>query len=251
MTDISKNVIKKIKDKKLNPLPKKYFFLKRALTWMIVGGFILLGIIACSVIIFQIKHADWDLYHLLNYTFLDYILLILPYFWFIFLLIFLVVVCFYFKRTERGYRIHATIIILTSILLTIIGGFLLYNTGFSEWLEFEFQEKIPVYRILNPGRHRMWMSPRKGLLAGEIVRLISQHEITIKDLHGNKWEIDISKTYWRGKLRPEIGLKIKLKGKITNDNKFKASEIRPLFGRGYGRKNRIRDLRRQRRNQIP
>lgn len=251
MTEISKNVIKQIKKEKLKPYPKKYFILKKSVTWTLFGLSILLGIIASSVVIFQIKHTDWDLYHLLNYTLLSYVILILPYFWFAFLFFFLVVAYYYFRRTERGYRINTTIIILSSILLSIIGGLLLYQTGFSESLESVFQEKIPIYRMINYGRHRMWMSPQKGLLAGEIVKLASSQEIKVKDLQGNVWKIDISNTLWRGKLRPEIGLKIKLIGNKTGDNKFIASEIRPLFGRGYGRKHEIRGFWHKRRNQIP
>jgi len=250
MTDISENVIKKIKKENLNPYPKKYFFLKKSVTWTLFGVSILLGIIACSVIIFQIKHTDWDLYHLLNYTFLDYMIIILPYFWIIFLFIFLVVAYFYYRRTAKGHLINTTIIILSSILFSIIGGFLLYQTGFSENLESLFQERIPFYRKLNPGMHRMWMSPQNGLLAGEIVKLISAQVIEIEDLQGNVWEIDISNTIWRGKLRPGIGLKIKLIGKKTGDNKFIAKEIRPLFGRGYGRNRGTRGFWHKKRNQI-
>ena len=251
MTDLSKNVIKKIKKEKIEPYSKKSFFLKKTVTWMLFGLSILLGIIASSVAIFQIKHAEWDLYHLLNYTLLRYIILILPYFWLFFLIIFLVVAYSYFRRTEKGYKINTTLLILSSVLLSIIGGFLLYQTGFSEKLESVFQEKVPIYRWINFGRHRMWMSPQRGLLAGEITKIISSQEIEFMDLQGKNWIIDISKAVWRGRLRPGIGLKVKLIGKITRDNQFMASEIRPLYGRGHGRQRGMRGFGHRKRNQIP
>ena len=235
MTDISEKVIKKIKKDKIEPHSKKRFILKRTAIWMLLGLSLLLGIVACSVVIFQIKHAEWDFYHLLDYTLLRYIILILPYFWITFLIIFLILVYLNFRRTERGYRIKPVLVIFCTFLISILGGFLLYQTGFSEKLEAVFQEKIPVYRWVNSGRHRMWMSPHRGLLSGEILKLVSSQEIEFRDLQGKNWIVDISNAIWRGRLRPSPGLKIKLIGEMTGDNKFKASEIRPLYGRGYGR----------------
>jgi TM2 domain-containing membrane protein YozV len=164
----------------------------------------------------------------------------LPYFWFFFLLIFLGMASVYFRRTEKGYRFHIAMIISGCLVISAIGGFLLYHTGFSEKLETLFQEKIPVYRTLTSGRHRMWQSPENGLLAGEITELVSDGLIGIRDLQGHRWRIDISNALWRGRLRPEIGLKIKLIGKATAEKSFTASEIRPLIGRGYRRRFKTR-----------
>jgi hypothetical protein len=236
MTDISKNVIKKIRRERLKPRPRRYYYFRKALIWAMFGLSTLLGIMAASVIVFQIKHADWDLYHLFDYTLLDYVVLMLPYFWFFFLLIFLGVASVYFRRTERGYRFHIAAIISGCLLISVIGGLLLYHTGFSEKLEILFQDKIPVYRTLIPGRHRMWQSPENGLLAGEITELVADRLIGIRDLQGNRWQIDTSNALWRGRLRPEIGLKIKLIGKVIGEKSFAASEIRPLIGRGYRRR---------------
>ncbi len=104
MTDISKKVIKKIKKKKIEPYSKKHVFIKKSIPWTLLALSVLLGIIASSVVIFQIKHVERDLYHLLNYTPLRYVLLILPYFWLVLLVIFFVVAYRNFRRTERGYR---------------------------------------------------------------------------------------------------------------------------------------------------
>lgn len=249
MTDISKNVIKKIKKEKIEPYSKKHFFLKKSIIWTLFGLAILLGIIASSVAIFQIKHADWDLYHLLDYSLLSYVILIIPYFWLVFLIIFLVVANIYFQRTERGYRIKPALVILAIILLSITGGFLLYQTGFSEKLESIFQEKVPIYRWLHAGRHRVWMSPQKGLLAGEIIKINSAQEIVFKDLNEDHWTVDVSSALWRGRLRPEIGLKIKLMGKMQPDRQFLALEIRPLYGRYHSKHRRARGFRHKKRYQ--
>ena len=249
MNDISKNILKKIKEEKIQPYSKKHFFLKKSFVWTLFGLSILLGIVSSSVTLFQLKHTDWDLYDRLNYSLLEFLAITIPYFWLIFLMIFIGTAYAYFRRTEKGYRYHTVLIIAASVIVSIVGGIGVYQTGFSEKLEAVFQENIPVYRIINRGRHRMWMSPEQGFLAGEINKIISVQEIELIDLHGNNWVIDISNTLWRGRLRPEVGLEIKLIGKIKVKDQFIATEIRPLQGRrvqGKGRR-----LRSGRRNGIP
>ena len=239
MTDISKNILNKIKKEKIQPYSKKRFFVKKSFIWTLFGLSILLGIVASSVIIFQLKHTDWDLYNLSNYSLLEFLAMAIPYFWLLFLMIFIGLALNYFRRTEKGYRYHTLLIITISVIVSIIGGIGVYQTGFSERLETVFQENIPVYRMINRGRHRMWMSPEQGLLAGEIKEIISVQEIELIDLHGNSWIIDISNAFWRGRLRPEAGLEIKLIGKIKIKGQFVATEIRPIQGRrvqGKGRR---------------
>jgi hypothetical protein len=245
MTDISKNILQKIKKEKIQPYSKKHFLLKKSIVWTLFGLSILLGIVASSVTIFQLKHTDWDLYDRSNYSLLEFLAIVIPYFWLIFLMIFIGIAYNYFRRTEKGYRYHTLLIIAISIIVSIIGGIGVYQTGFSERIEAVFQENIPVYRMINRGRHRMWMSPEQGLLAGEIKEIISAEEIELIDLHGNNWVIDISRAFWRGRLRPEVGLEIKLIGKIKFKGQFVATEIRPLQGRRMqGRGRRLRSSRR-------
>ena len=247
MTDISKNVLKKIKIEKIEPYSKKRFFLKKSFVWTLFWLSILLGIVASSVTIFQLKHTEWDLYHRSNYGLIEFLVMAIPYFWLIFLMIFIGIAYHYYRRTEKGYRYHTLLIITMSVIVSIIGGMGVYQTGFSERIEAVFQENIPVYRAINRGRHRMWMSPEQGLLAGEIEEIISVQEIKIIDLHGNNWTIDISSAFWRGRLRPEVGLEIKLIGKMNVKGQFVATEIRPLQGRRMqGRGRRLRSSRRNR-----
>jgi len=145
---------------------------------------------------------------------------------------------YYFRRTEHGYRHAAIWVILSSIVLSIIGGGLLYSTSLPERLERVFQENVSFYRKLQERKQRVWISPEQGLLAGTITRIISEKNIEIKDLQNNIWVIDISDTVWRGRLEPAEGLKIKIVGKMKEKNQFVANGIRPWKGRRYQHGNR-------------
>jgi len=232
MTDLSKKIFDKMGESEIKPLSSKYFMFKRSVIWILFFLSIILGCLSSSVAIFQLKHADWDLYQQLGDSFLEFLLLIAPYFWIFFLICFTILVYFYFRRTERGYRYNTGLVILLSIIVSILGGELLYQTGFSEKLENIFAEKIPFYQGVSQQKQRMWVAPEKGLLAGKIAEVKSSQEIELIDFEYKKWIVDISNTFWRGRLIPEVDLVIKIIGKIDGDNRFVAEDIRPWMGKG-------------------
>lgn len=241
MADISKDILQKIKKDKVRPYPKQYFLLKRSVIWTVFGLSILLGSIASAIAIFQLRYAEWDLYKHLSHSLVEFVLLVIPFFWLIFLLGFTGFAYYYFRRTEQGYRYAAVWIILSSIVLSIIGGGTLYSTSLPERLERVFQENVPFYRKLQERKQKVWMSPGQGLLAGRIIKIISDQKVEIEDLQGNNWVIDIGDTIWRGRLRPAEDLKIKILGEMKGQNRFVANEIRPWKGRiDQGRKRHLR-----------
>lgn len=236
MTDLSKDILQKIKKDEVRPYPKQYFLLKRSVIWTVFGLSILLGSIACAIAIFQLRYAEWDLYKNLSHSLVGFILLVIPFFWLIFLMGFTCFAYYYFRRTEHGYRYAAVWVISSSIALSIIGGGLLYSTSLPERLERVFQENVTFYRKLQERKQKVWMSPTHGLLTGRIIKIISDQKVEIEDLQGNIWVIDIADTIWRGRLRPAEDLEIKILGEMKGQNRFVANEIRPWKGRrGQGR----------------
>ena len=241
MKDISKNILQKIKEDKVRPYSKGRFLFRRSVIWTVFGLSILLGSVASAIAIFQLKYAEWDLYQHLSHSPLEFALLVIPFFWLIFLLGFTVFAYYYFRRTEQGYRCRTLWVISGSIALSIIGGGILYATGLSERLETAFQHNVAFYRELQERKQRVWMSPGQGLLAGKIVKIISEQKIQIEDLQGNIWVIDTGDTIWKARLRPAKNLKIKILGKIKGENQFVADEIRSWQGRkGRGRNRHLR-----------
>ncbi|MEA3279037.1 MAG: hypothetical protein U9Q38_00330 [Thermodesulfobacteriota bacterium] len=241
MKDISKNILQKIKKDKVRPYSKGRFLFRRSVIWTVFGISILLGSVASAIAIFQLQYAEWDLYQHLSHRPLEFVLLVIPFFWLIFLLGFTGFTYYYFRRTEQGYRYRTLWVISGSIALSIIGGGILYATGLSERLETVFQYNVPFYRELQERKQRVWMSPGQGLLAGKIVKIISEQKIQVEDLQENIWIIDIGDTIWKGRLKPAKNLKIKILGKMKGESQFIADEIRPLQGRkGRGRMRHLR-----------
>ncbi len=235
MKNISNEVLKKIKDNNIKPKPRWYFITKNYFIWSIFGISIILGSFAFSMILFIIKQLDWDIYHYIGESFLKTVFVSLPYLWLIFLILFIGVAYYNFIHTKRGYRFKFISILLVSLIISITLGTGLYFNGFSEKLENVFLKKIPYYDRLVFSCEEQWMRPKRGLLAGTITEMgLPENSFIIKDLNNNQWEIEAGKAIWKGKIAPEIDLKIKLIGKLIDDNNFEAMEIRP-WQQGQGR----------------
>jgi hypothetical protein len=119
------------------------------------------------------------------------------------------------------------------LIISVTLGTILYSNGLSENLGNIFFEKIPYYNRLVYSCEKQWMQPKRGLLAGTIIEIeLPENNFMLMDLDNNRWKIEASKTIWKGKLIPAIGLKIKIIGKLIDDNNFEAMEIRPWQGQG-------------------
>lgn len=237
MNDISKETLRKIKQQSIVPRPKGYFLLKRSTVWGFFVISIILGSIASSAAIFQLKNAEWDLYQHFRHSILEFIWLVIPYFWGLFLIGFTFVAYYYFRRTQSGYRYRTITVAALSVLFSIIGGWGIYGAGISERMEKVFEDTLPFYRGVAAHKRMVWMSPDKGLLAGKIIAVTAKDMIRLEDLDGKIWHISTAATTWRGRLIPFPNLEIKLIGNRTGEDRFTANEVRPWQGRGkYSRR---------------
>lgn len=234
MTRISKTVLKRIEEEKVHPYPKLRFILRRSFIATLFVISILLGSLASGVTIFQLTHADWDLYQHFTYSILEFAVLVVPYFWLVFMIGFTAIAIYFFRHTERGYRYSAIGLALVSIAVSVAGGFLFYKMGLSERLETVFQDRIPIYRTFQERRMKLWVAPERGLLAGKIAEIMSGKEFKLRDFRGNSWTIISGEdTLWRRGLKPTRNLQIKIIGRMQKKGLFVAKEIRPWHGRRF------------------
>jgi hypothetical protein len=233
--DIGKEVLERIEKEQVQPYSKWRFIFRRSVMWGLFVLSLILGSLASGVVIFQLTHADWDLYRTFHMGYAAFLLLVLPYFWLVFLFGFAGFAYFYFRKTERGYRYPTAWLISGSILLSLFGGVVAYKVDLAERLEKVFRDNIAFYRMIQERKARIWVAPEKGLLAGEIIEVLGDGKIRLKDFKDHAWQVDVGNTLWRGHLEPFKGLKIKVIGRMEGKNTFVAKEIRPWQGHGWRR----------------
>ncbi|MFK7780383.1 MAG: hypothetical protein QM490_04490 [Candidatus Gracilibacteria bacterium] len=223
-------ILKKIKQKNVKPIPRWHFLLKDYSSLSLFVGLIILGALGVGVIVLFLVNTDWDIYKYSGKNIFSYTFSIIPYFWLIFLVILTPLVYLNFRHTPKGYRYRASLIFTGVFISFIILGFIIYASGLSNSVEKKLVEISPLYSSHSEMHLKhMWMYPEGGLLAGLIIEG-SEKEITIRDLNGKVWNIDIKNTIWTNGGKNNLQERIKIIGKKVSDDLLIAKEIRSWTG---------------------
>jgi hypothetical protein len=235
MENLIRDTIEKIEKQHIIPEPRWKYLLRKYGLWLFFAGILIVAALSFSVILDNTLNLDWDLYSFTRQSKFIYFLSILPYFWIILIVIFLAAAFFEIRKTETGYRYS-----WPKILLITIGGIAIFGIavslfGFGGKLNSKLAKDIPFYsQHMMVTKESQWMQPAKGFLAGRIISA-SENKLEINDLNGKDWNINIDGNTL---IKPSVNISkqemIKIIGSKTNENNFKAKEIRPWSGQGMG-----------------
>lgn len=234
MDKLSSKVLSKIETEKITPIPRWQFLLKDSVTYGIFILNLIIGGVAVALTMHLFSNVDLQDLSLAGLSLWQKIMISIPVFWLILSAFFLFLAYYNFKHTPGGYRWNVVKIFVLNILVSIVLGVLLFYTGVSAKINQFCQEKIPFYTQISDPRYSYWMRPESGLLAGTITAVdLSNEKMTLVDLDGNSWQINISDSFVPGIVTLQAGEQIKLIGNAT-DNIFVASQIRPWNGKMMG-----------------
>ena len=231
MKDITQKVLDKIKVKKIEPKPRWQFLLKDSLVWVLFILSILIGALATSAAIFNVKFSDWDVYDRVPGGRFSFLVNILPYFWLV-ILVGLVVVAYYnFKHTKKGYKYSVVGIILLSLVASIILGGASYVLGVGEKMERRAVQHLPFYKGLEDRRVQMWQKHPDKMLAGKIIK-VYESELDLEGLKKEFWKVNTE----NAKIMPMVVLQegemIRVIGQRQDGQIFVAEGIMLWGGRG-------------------
>lgn len=227
--DNSTRLIEKIKEQQMKPLPRWRFTIKYTLIWLSFILCVLFGALAFSVILYAIQQLDFDIARHMSHSTIELVLSLVPYLWIIALIIFLVMAIFSIKNSRKGYRFTSPSLVGFATGLSILVGTLFFISGGAGWLENAFANEVSIYEGIEERKEQIWSLPEEGYLSGTIISA-SDNIIDLKDLKGKYWKV----SYEGADIVPAVhltdGEKIKLMGKMTSENTFKANMIRPWGG---------------------
>jgi heme/copper-type cytochrome/quinol oxidase subunit 2 len=223
--NFTKNLIEKIKTENIEPKPRWHFLLKNYAVW--ISGILafLIGALATSVIIYLLKYNNWQLGGQTE-SFLSYFLLTLPYFWLLFLALFIYIIFYNLKHTKKGYKFKPVYIILTAVLGSILLGEIFFLAGMGKKIDDVLGSKAPFYKqMFNPQLH-YFCNPEKGRLTGVLIK--ENEQIGLIDTSGNYWQIEF-KNENNLNLDFLIGQAVNILGNVNEnqDNVFEVEIIRP------------------------
>lgn len=226
---LTEKVLSKMKEYKIRPKSRWYFIVKNYFIWLF--GFLALVISSAifSVMFYLIKYNDFGLRHEINKSGLKIIFLTLPYFWILFLAIFIFIIFYNIKCTKNGYRYPLVFIVTGAILASLLIGIAFSLAGFGRKLDEVIGQRAPLYsEIINP-QIDFWSQPEDGRLVGLILTSpIKNNTFKLIDKDGKEWFIILEGKFGNIGLLA-AGEPIKLLGTKTSDAEFMAIKIMPLM----------------------
>ncbi|MFZ4631628.1 MAG: hypothetical protein ACOYL8_00280 [Patescibacteria group bacterium] len=227
-------LLAKIKECKICPKPRWQFLLKDYTVWLAGILSLIIGSAAISVMIYLFKFNDWEIYEQTKKSFLEFFILTLPYFWFVFLGIFVLIISYNLKHTKSGYRYTTFYVIGASVILSIILGTIFFFAGLGEKLDNILGSQAPFYdQVIN--RHvDFWSKPSEGRLSGVVIGIDDGGKFILIDRGGEEWLVNTEKSQPFTKEIIIISQPIRLLGEETDDHEFSAVKILPMnAGRNF------------------
>lgn len=225
--NISQEILEKIKDVK--PKPRWQFLLKDYLVWFSASVSLVVSSFAFAVVIYMLIDNDWDIYTRISNSLLEFVFLTLPYFWLIFLGLFIVIAYYNFRHTKKGYKLPLSHVFLFSLLINILLGTFLYNVGVGQALDNLVAKNVPFYKHFINKRQAIWSKAEQGLLGG-IVTSIDDQYLVIEDIEGNIWTIKHFNTTTPNFLKLQVGQPVRIVGQKIDSENFEMHILLPMRG---------------------
>ena len=219
----TREILERIKNKKLQIKPRWKFTLVRILRWTAIA---LLGIFAAinfSIAYFFLTAESVPMFKELDIGAWRYMLFIMPTIWLIIFAGLIIIAYKQFHATKQGYRYRFWIVIATLFVVTFIPGIALSHAGFA-YKTYEFaKDHVPGYE--NMDMHDMfWNRPESGFLTGRISEFDSNESFKVHNRQ-NDWCIDALGATLLEADELSLGDFVRMHGKLQDNEMFKADTI--------------------------
>ena len=231
MTKFSESIVGKIKGDHIAPVPRWHFLLRSYVFWTLFVFSVFLGSLSFGVIVHIVNSGDLDLLNHLQGNVVTSAVMLLPYFWLLFLILFATVAYVNWKHTKLGYRFKRRWIVLGSVLMSAFFGSIFYVLGMAQEVDNLMIKSIPLYnQSKNQARIELWQQPDKGMLIGKIVDMTNnESNLVVEDGSGTDWNVvaDI-KNKTKGQIQEikKKGAIVKIVGDMKGKNDFVAKDVR-------------------------
>ncbi|HEY5714026.1 MAG TPA: hypothetical protein VIT68_01615 [Candidatus Gracilibacteria bacterium] len=230
MNKLSHSVLERIKKEQIQPRSKWYFLFKSLLIGIFSIVFVILGLIACTMIFQFLEHIMiLEMLWKSPYVFLKLLWLGIPLFWLVSWVGLFGFGTFLAHESKHGYKIAWRSWVILILSIQILGGFALYESHVGDRIDQFMGQLMRRYERAETRGNRMWRNPENGFLGGAILD-IQETSITLKDRAENEWTVDITSAHRPEALTLEIGTRVRLTGEKTSEANFKADMINLIRG---------------------
>jgi hypothetical protein len=188
---LSETVLQRIEREHVGQVPKWQFTLGEYIVWLLWALSVCIGAIAFSVIIFFSVHAHFSPYEATHSGPIPFFLEVMPYAWVLVFMLMAVLAHNNLRHTKRGYKFAVWQILLSSLVVSFIGGAVLHTVGMGFKVDHLMADRVPFFPALGVLEARMWQSPGEGRVVGSFTgETESENIVVFTDVEGARWRLN-------------------------------------------------------------
>lgn len=228
----SDSILDEIEKRKVVPIPRWHFLLRRVSFWILAVISVITGSISMATGIYVFFDNDFivdreNIHRLFaQKPFIEDIFVSIPYIWLTALGLFTLVAYYGLRHTKKGYRYPTARVIAGSLLASLLCSLGLNVIDVGKYTHRYLIENVQVYDKLVSANEQHWTHSEKGLLGGKVVQYIKPGSILVlRDFKKNLWQVDIGAAEIRQGTQLVPGKRLKIMGMKTGNHTFQAMSI--------------------------
>lgn len=192
--DLADTVLKRIESECIEPTPRWKFLCSEYLMWCLWLLSVVVGAAAVAVIIYVSLHAGYSFYEATHGTFWAYAVEAAPVLWLTVFALMAGLAYLNFRHTKCGYRYPVWQIFLSSVLASVVAGFVLHLWGAGHVVESMVDRTMPVYPTFEEQEREWWQQPEYGMLVGlrSTQVLPEQSMAEFADVSQTRWRLNMT-----------------------------------------------------------
>ncbi|NTV93160.1 MAG: hypothetical protein HGA72_07845 [Chlorobiaceae bacterium] len=225
-------ILNEIEKRKVVPIPKWHFLLRRSVFWILAVISVITGSISMATAIYVFFDQDFVVDQANIIRFLDQqplvedVIVSIPYLWLTVLVLFVLVANFGFRHTKKGYRYPMFRVIAGSLLLSLLLSGLMNLFDVGHIIHRYLIENVRAYDRLIYANEQRWSQVKKGWLGGKVIREVpAQRQLIVMDYKKRIWTVDIGNSTVKPGTLMLPGKYIKITGHKTGNQMFQAVSI--------------------------
>lgn len=225
---IKEKILTTIKEQEIKPKPLWYWRLLHSLKWVLISFLMILSGSAVSTTMYLLHEREWDVVWEASENFGEYLLMIIPFFWLIFLGLAFSIIYYEYRHTKEGYKYKISSVVGMMVLISLALGGIIYVCDINYTIDQKINSR-PQFNYTSTESHRrdVWSRPERGFLAGRIIILTDKQHFDLLDFDNKQWRVLYSRAQIKPRVILEQGELIRIMGKIQEETSFEATEIRP------------------------
>lgn len=244
--NLAECILRRIESEQIEPTPRWYFLCMQYLVWFLWFLSVVIGALAIAVMLYVSMHASYALYEVTHETVWEFIIEVVPVLWLCVFLLMAGIAYVNLRHTKKGYRYPVWHILLSSLLMSIVGGSLLHMIGAGYITDSFMQNKMPLYSSFEKLERQWWQRPEEGMLVGRLSVMVPEHKyVLFADIDDERWRMQIDELsptelelLQSGKLVKVLGVR-----SGTTTGLFHGCGVFPWM---YERSSKMSDIRRER-----